>query len=288
MNTSLISAATVSSREIVYRHPLPVRLWHWLTAFAVLGLLFTGLNVLNVHPRLYWGEVGNEGTPALVALDPGPAAAPSAGTTAGPPPAMLTVGSMQFNVTGWMGVPLDLGNDGRYFLVVATPESWHFGGMRAWHFAFAWILGLGWLLYGAYLFAGGRLRRVLWPTAAQMKTRAIATDLRQHLTFRRSRGEAARQYNLLQKLAYLFILGVVVPGLILTGLTLSNAVTARFPELYGLFGGRQSARTLHALFAMLMLLFILVHLMQVFVAGVVNETRSMITGRFVLPTEVRS
>lgn len=103
-----------------------------------------------------------------------------------------------------------------------------------------------------------------------------------------SRSKAARsagRYNLLQKLSYLVVLFGLIPLFVLTGLTMSNAVTARFPELYGLFGGRQSARTLHALCALALLLFVLVHLAQLFVAGFMNEVRSMITGYFDLRRE---
>jgi len=286
------SSTDTPAAQILYRHPLPVRIWHFLTAFAVLGLLFTGLNVLNVHPRLYWGEVGNEGTAPFLALDPKPVSDEAGSTatpaTADPPPAVLTLGSHRFDVTGWMGAPLDLGNDGKYFLVVATPDTWHFGGMRSWHFAFAWILGTGWLLYGAWLLWSGRLRLVLWPARDQLTAHAIGTDLKHHLSFRRARGAEARRYNLLQKVSYLIVLGLIVPALILTGMTMSNAVTSRFPELYALFGGRQSARTLHAFLAIAMLLFVLIHVIQVFVAGVLNEIRSMITGWFVVRPEVRS
>jgi thiosulfate reductase cytochrome b subunit len=274
-------ATTLSDR--VYRHPLSVRLWHWITAIAVAGLLFTGFNILNVHPRLYWGEVGNAHMTPIIALESTETGGPRPAKH--PAPAALRVGSHRWDVTGHLGTVLDAGEDGLYFMMVATPESWQFGAMRAWHFVCAWILFLTWMCYSAYLLVGGRLRRTLLPSARQVTARAILQDLWDHLRLHRSRGEAARHYNLLQKVSYLIVLFVLIPLIVLSGLTMSNAVTARFPELYALFGGRQSARTVHAACALLVLLFAVVHIVQVFVAGFINELRSMITGYFEMPRE---
>jgi Prokaryotic cytochrome b561 len=113
--------------EIILRHRLPVRLWHWISVFAIVGLLFTGFCILNVHPRLYWGEVGNAYTPALVALDSNEPGGPR--PTAHPAPAVLVVGKQRFDVTGRLGVVADAGNDGLYFLIANTPESWQFGAI---------------------------------------------------------------------------------------------------------------------------------------------------------------
>jgi thiosulfate reductase cytochrome b subunit len=267
-----------ADRGYQYRHPLPVRLWHWLSAGAVGMLLFTGFNILNVHPRLYWGDVGNESTVPAAALLSTQAGGPNPKTL--PAPAALKFGDHTWDVTGTLGVALDYGADGMYFVLVSTPDSWHFGAMRAWHFLWAWVLVLAWLAYATYLAASGRFRRVLWPSAEQRSLRALARDAWAHLRLRRALGDAARTYNPLQKGAYLLVLLVLIPLAVATGLTMSNAITARFPELYIVFGGRQSARTLHALCALLLTLFAVVHVLQVFVAGFWNEIRSMITGYF--------
>jgi thiosulfate reductase cytochrome b subunit len=89
----------------------------------------------------------------------------------------------------------------------------------------------------------------------------------------------------LQKLAYLSVLIVTIPGMVLTGMTMSPALNAAMPWLLDLFGGRQSARSLHFIFAVGLVLFVLVHLLMVLLAGPLNEIRSMITGRFRLPKE---
>src|SRR4030095_10196779 len=106
-----------------------------------------------------------------------------------------------------------------------------------------------------------------------------------HLRLRRPRGEAARRYNVLQKLTYLAVIFLLLPTILLAGLTMSPAVTAAFPFLFDLFGGRQSARTIHFIAANLLVLFVLVHVLQVLLAGAFNLMRSMITGRYVIKPE---
>jgi len=132
------------------------------------------------------------------------------------------------------------------------------------------------------LLASGQLRSRLLPRVSQLRPRAIANDLLNHLKFHRATGEEAKSYNLLQKLSYLLVIFVLLPLMVLTGLTMSNAVGARFPELYSLFGGRESARTIHFLCAVGLVLFAMIHVVQLFVAGFLNEMRSMITGRFAI------
>jgi thiosulfate reductase cytochrome b subunit len=73
--------------------------------------------------------------------------------------------------------------------------------------------------------------------------------------------------------------------MVLTGLTMSPAVTAAVPLLFDVFGGRQSARTIHFLVTNLLALFVFVHLIQVIVTGVFNNLRSMITGRYAILPE---
>jgi len=266
--------------EVIVRHRLPVRLWHWISVLAIVGLLFTGFCILNVHPRMYWGEVGNAYTPAFLSLDSSDPEGPH--PTTHPSPAVLVLGNRRFDVTGRLGVVADAGGDGLYFLIANTPESWQFGAMRAWHFTIAWILVLGWMSYAIYLIASGQLRSRLLPCSSQLRPRAIANDMLNHLRFHRARGEESKSYNLLQKISYLLVIFILLPLMVLTGLMMSNAVAARFPGLYSLFGGRESARTVHFLCALALIFFAVIHVVQLFVAGFSNEMRSMITGRFTI------
>jgi thiosulfate reductase cytochrome b subunit len=72
---------------------------------------------------------------------------------------------------------------------------------------------------------------------------------------------------------------------VLTGLTMSPAMDAAWPWLLDLFGGRQSARSIHFICAALIAGFIVIHLLMVMLAGPLNELRSIITGWYRLPRE---
>lgn len=265
-------------RQIDYRHPLPVRVWHWVNAAVLAVLLMTGLLIFDIHPHLYWGDEGHAGVPAFLSLS-------GTDLDRDVPQTELQIGNHRWDVTGILGSVIDDGFGGKYLLAAAAPADWQFGATRGWHFAFAWILGLSLPLYGLYLLGSGRLKNVLLPTRADLELRNIAGELWQHLRLKRARGEQARHYNLLQKASYLFVIFVLIPTLVLSGLTMSNAMTAAFPDLIALFGGRQSARSMHFIAAMLLVSFVCVHVFQVFVAGFFNMMRSMITGRFVVERE---
>jgi thiosulfate reductase cytochrome b subunit len=267
----------LTSARIV-RHPWPVRIWHWANAAAVVGLLVSGLLIFDIHPHLYWGEDGHDGMPAFVSLT-------SANPDAQVPQIRLQIGNRQWDVTGMFGTILDAGDNGKYLLAFPVPADWQFGATRAWHFAFAWILAASFLLYGLYLLASGRIAKILLPRRGDLTLSNVRRELWDHLRLRRARGESARNYNVLQKLSYLVVIVVLIPTIVLSGLTLSNAVTAAFPELFRLFGGHQSARTMHFLAATLLVLFVLVHVAQVFVGGFSRLMRSMITGRYVIERE---
>lgn len=159
-------------------------------------------------------------------------------------------------------------------------------GARIWgrnyHFLFSWIFAINGIAYLVWNLARGDFFRKLLPRREQLKRAHIRADLREHLRFRVPRGEAARQYNLLQKVSYLTVLLVLSPLMVLTGLAQAPGFTTVVPDLLILFGGKQSARSIHVICTMLLLLFVFVHVFQVFLAGAVNEIRAMITGKFAI------
>jgi thiosulfate reductase cytochrome b subunit len=106
-----------------------------------------------------------------------------------------------------------------------------------------------------------------------------------HARLRFPKGEEARRYNVLQKLAYLAVALVLLPLMVATGLTMSPGIDAAWPWLLDLFGGRQSARSIHFICASLIVLFVIVHLVMVVASGLFNNLRSMITGRYAIETE---
>jgi thiosulfate reductase cytochrome b subunit len=139
------------------------------------------------------------------------------------------------------------------------------------------------LCYLAYAIASRHLARDLAPTAADL--RSIGRSVLDHLRFRHPVGEAARRYNVLQKLAYLGVIFVLVPLVVLMGFAMSPWLDSIIPGWVDLFGGRQSARTLHFVAAWLLVAFAIIHVFEVIVSGFWNHLRSMITGRYRIDTE---
>jgi len=179
---------------------------------------------------------------------------------------------------------LDLGP--RPFPGWATiPSSYDLAGARRWHLAFAWLFVAGLLIFLVVSLWNRHVQRDLAPTRDQVKPRHIWNDIKAHARLRFPAGDAALSYNVLQKLSYVAVVFVLLPLMILTGLAMSPAMDAAWPWLLDLFGGRQSARSIHFLSAAALLLFTIVHLVMVVLAGPINEMRSMITGWFRVPPE---
>ena len=118
------------------------------------------------------------------------------------------------------------------------------------------------------------------PDAGELAPRHLARDLWNHVRLRFPKGPAALAYNPLQKISYVFVILILAPLMALTGLAMSPGFDAASPWLLDLFGGRQSARSLHFIAASLLVLFFLAHMAALLAVGVWNELRSMITGRY--------
>jgi thiosulfate reductase cytochrome b subunit len=272
--------AVKPQRELVYRHTVVVRLTHWINAVILVVLAVSGLSLFNYHPALYWGNYGYSGVTPLLSI----AALEDIETDE--PVGVTSIMGHNFITTGVLGVSYDAEGEPvtRAFPTWLTSP----GGLamaRDLHFAAAWLLVLNGLVYLLFGLFTGHLRRDLLPAAAELRPRHLLADIWNHLRLRRTRGAAARRYNVLQKLAYVIVIFALLPLMVLTGLTMSPAVTAAMPVLFDMFGGRQSARTIHFVVANLLVLFVLIHLIQVIITGVFNNLRSMITGRYAILPE---
>jgi thiosulfate reductase cytochrome b subunit len=263
--------------EVIYRHAFLVRLTHWVNALAIFILVGSGLNIFNAHPRLYWGSKGDQYDPAWLSID-------SLAGTHGVPRGVTRIGWLRFDTTGVLG--WSHGHDQwtarAWPSWITIPRFQDLADARHWHFMFAWILVINGLVYLAWSLPARHVQRDLWPTWSDLKT--IPRSVLDHLRLRHPTGEEAKRYNVLQRLAYLGLILLVV-GMVMTGLTLSPGIDAFAPWLLNVFGGRQSARSLHFVFASLIVLFIVVHLIEVVLAGPINEVRSMITGRYTVRPE---
>ena len=171
---------------------------------------------------------------------------------------------------------------------LTIPSSYDLAGARRWHLAFAWLFVASIVLFLLVSALNGHLRRDLVPRPKELEPGHVWADIRDHALLKFPTGAAALHYSLLQKLSYAAVVFVLLPLMILSGLTMSPAMDAAWPWLLDLFGGRQSARSVHFLCAAAIALFLIVHLVMVVLAGPVNEIRSMITGRFRVPRERKS
>jgi thiosulfate reductase cytochrome b subunit len=154
---------------------------------------------------------------------------------------------------------------------------------RRWHFFLAWLFVVNGLAYLGFGLIGPHVRRDLIPTRAEL--RALPHEIAEHARLRFPRGEAARRYNVLQQLTYLMVIGVLLPQMLVSGLSMSPGVDAALPWLPDVLGGRQTARTIHFASASLLVLFVVVHVAMVVLSGLFNNMRSMITGRYALAPE---
>jgi thiosulfate reductase cytochrome b subunit len=276
-----ISSASATGRgavpRIVLRHSAVVRVCHWVNAVCFVILLMSGLQIFNANPQLSWGRATDFQNPLLSFSgrenDDGE-------LTGG----LTTLLGHAFDTTGVFGASraADGQLEERGFPSWATlPADQDLATGRRWHFFFAWLLVLNGLVYVVNLFAGRHIRD-LAPTVHDL--RELPQAILDHARLRFPKGEAALHYNVLQKLAYLSVV-IAFPILVLAGLTMSPAMNAAFPWLLVIFHGRQSARTVHFILAGFLVAFVLVHLVMVLVSGVVNNLRSMITGRYRIPEE---
>jgi thiosulfate reductase cytochrome b subunit len=223
------------------RHSALVRVTHWLTTLAFLALLVTGGEIVLSHPRFYWGETGN------------------------------------VNERPWLNLHLPSSRDTvptGYGYVLPDANGWS----RYLHFEAAWLaVGTG-LLYVLWGFFSGHFRRNLLPARSDLSATSLAASVGKRLRFERPGPEEAWSYNGLQRLSYLVVIFVLFPLMIWTGLAMSFGFNAAFPLGVRLLGGQQTARSLHFLVTILLVMFLLVHLVMIFIAGFWSRMRGMITG----------
>lgn len=258
-----------SETEVIRRHGLATRLTHWLWALALFFLLFSGLQIFNAHPTLYLGQQSG------FAFDNGVLSISAARKADGEVRGVTMLLGHGFDTTGILGVSgPDDRRDYRAFPAWLTVPSYQdLATGRVLHFFFAWLFATVFVVWIAVSLFNGHLRHDILPTRADI--RGLPQSVVNHLRFRLDHG---RNYNGLQKLSYAAVLLVFFPLMILTGLTMSPGMDAAWPWLIDIFGGRQTARTIHFVVMLLLVLFFVVHIFMVFAAGPINELRSMVTG----------
>jgi thiosulfate reductase cytochrome b subunit len=272
------AAPRKSSRYLFYRHTLPTRLMHWTNAVVLLVMLMSGLQIFNAHPSLYLGTSSDFDHPAL--------SLSATQTYDGTYKGVTQIGHWHFSTTGLLGASEQEGHTvPRGFPSWATipADSPNLALGRLWHFAFAWLFVINGAIFVAYAFLSGRFRRDLLPMGNDL--RHLPQEILDHARLRFAKGEAAKRYNALQKLTYFLVIFGLGPLVLLTGLTMSPTMDSAFPFLLWVFGGRQTARTIHFICAFSFVGFFLIHIVMVVLSGTWNNLRSMITGRYAIDSE---
>ncbi|MFE0753641.1 cytochrome b/b6 domain-containing protein [Inquilinus sp. NPDC058860] len=264
---------------LIRRHSVVTRLTHWLNVLCLSFLLLSGLQIFNAYPQLHWGQSGADADPAFIRI--------GANETTGVPHGFVTIGGVTVSTTGILGLSKMEGEwSQRAFPAWLTLPSYQdLAAGRRWHFFFAWIFVLNGLVYLGYGLLSRHFRRDLAPTRSELAPRHLWREIVDHARLRFPKGEKARRYNALQKLTYIAVIAALLPLMVLTGLTMSPGVNAAFPVLLDIFGGRQSARTLHFVTASLLVAFVAVHVAMVILSGPWNNLRSMVTGRYAIRQE---
>lgn len=224
------------------RHAAVVRVTHWITVLSFFALLITGAEIVISHPRFYWGEVGNSLTRPLFTLH-----IPASRST----------------------VPTGYG------FVMPDQNGWS----RYLHFQAARVLVFTSLVYGIADLWIGHFRNNLLPARADRTWRAFWAVIAKSLRRSPPDPSEARSYNVVQRTTYLTVIFLLFPLVIWTGLAMSPAFTSAVPVAVTALGGRQSARTLHFFVSGALLLFLVVHVAMVYLAGFKSRMRAMITGR---------
>jgi thiosulfate reductase cytochrome b subunit len=238
-------------------HPAWVRSTHWISTISILLLFFSGAEILMVHPRLYWGEAGNDLTRAWIELPI----------------------SRNHRHGGWepseeffnhADSPISQARNFQIF----NRNSWG----RSLHFMAGWGLAAAGAVYLATGFASGHFRRHLIPRGREIRPRFIFADIINHVRFRARSINGGPNYGLLQKCAYVGVVFGALPGTAITGFCMSPAITAAHPWLLRMCGGFQSARSIHFILSVTLMVFLAVHVLMVIRSGFRKQMRGMIYG----------
>lgn len=260
---------------LIYRQSRWTRVTHWIWAVCLFFLMLTGLQIFNAFPSLHIGqESGFDYDNAILEI----------GARQGDGEALVgytRLFGLEIETTGILGVSGPDQDVQAFPAALTIPSNRSLATGRVIHFFFAWVLVATLAIWAAASVLNGHLRTLI-PTLADL--RGLPRDVADHA---RLRFHHTRNYNVLQKLAYASVLFVALPVMILTGLSMSPGFNAIAPWLLDLFGGRQTARTIHFLMMVGLVGFFVVHMVMILAAGPINELRSIVTGWYRIDPEKR-
>lgn len=238
-------------------HARWVRFCHWILAVSVVTLAFSGFFILMAHPRLYWGAVGNDLTSALLELPI----------------------SRNYRHGGWApSIPFFSDPNSPVSAVriydILNENSWG----RSLHFLAAWFLIVTAAVYVVTGIFTGHIRRHLLPRVGELTPRLLWHDLFGHARLQIPPTNGGPPYGVLQKCTYFAVVFLALPLAIVTGLAMSPAIAAAYPVVQDVWGGSQSARTVHFFAFAALILFIVVHVLMVIMSGFKRQVRAMTLG----------
>ena len=237
------------------RHKRWVKGAHLIITLSFLVLTVSGYVILMSHPRLYWGKAGNDLTPALFELPI----------------------SRNYHHGGWEKQIQFKNLTGSQISAVRTYDIFNQNGWgRSTHFLAAWFLVITGVIYFITGFFSGHFRNNLVPGKREFSFKLFWQDFLSHF---HKQAYTDSKYGLLQKITYLWVIFFLFPVVILTGLTMSPAITASYPFLLKIFFGHQSARTIHFFSASALLLFLLAHVVMVIRSGFKRNIRAITFGK---------
>ena len=249
--------ADASSTIENIRHRRWVKSSHWIVTISFLALAFTGFEMIMVHPRFYWGEAGNDLTPALFELPV----------------------SRNYKHGGWEKSTPFFETGG----AVSANRTYDIFNQNGWgrslHFLSAWLLVATGLVYVIAGFFSGHFRSNIWPRINELSPRLLWQDVMNHIRMQIPAATTGPHYGLLQKCTYFLVIFFLLPLAVMTGFTMSPAITATYPFLLKMFFGAQSARTIHLFASLALELFLIVHVVMVIKSGFKEHLRAMTIGK---------
>ncbi len=256
--------------SLIYRQSVWTRTCHWIWAACLFFLALSGLQIFNAYPQLDIGiESGFEYKNSILEI--------GARQVGGEVRGITRVFDIEFDTTGVLGF-----SNGKIQAIPAAltiPCSQSLATGRAVHFFFAWLLVITIAVWFIASFVNGHLRQLV-PSRSDLHM--IGPEIASHAQLR---FHHRRHYGALQKLTYGGVMFFLIPLMIMTGLSMSPSFNAFAPWMLDMFGGRQTARTLHFLVMLSLLGFFFIHVVMVLASGPLNGLRSMVTGWYRIDPE---
>ncbi|MDJ0644332.1 MAG: cytochrome b/b6 domain-containing protein [Erythrobacter sp.] len=156
------------------------------------------------------------------------------------------------------------------------PGYYDLAAARDWHSVGAWVFALGLLGIWIAMLFNRHFARDIMTSPGDWKPSVLKRAIDDHLNRRFAEGDS--KYNVLQKIAYGAVFGILLPMMVLTGLAISPGIEPAAPALVDILGGRQSARSLHFLFAWALFGFFAVHIAMVLLSRPLRQVWGMIAG----------